>query len=113
MRKARTGSVTPFRHHLELCNQHRLAGWTTAPSLTVAINDHPVAQITPELLRPDLLEAGIGTGLGFSVFLPGPLRLDDEVSLTARMAASCGAGWTRQLPRVSPSSPGLPIRRAR
>jgi len=35
------------------------------------------------LPRPDLIEAGIGPGHGFSVFLPRPLWFDDEISLHA------------------------------
>jgi len=49
----------------------------------VAINDAPVARVTPDLPRPDLIEAGIGPGHGFTVFLPRPLWLDDEISLHA------------------------------
>jgi hypothetical protein len=68
---------------VDSCTQHRINGWTTAPSLILAINDAPVARITPDLPRPDLIEAGIGPGHGFSVFLPRPLWVDDEISLHA------------------------------
>jgi SAM-dependent methyltransferase len=72
-----------FQHHFDLCDQHRIAGWTTAPSLIVAINDGPVARIVPDLPRPDLAEAGIGPGHGFAFTLPRPLWTDDDVSVHA------------------------------
>jgi len=80
---ASAADATSFRHHLDQCTQHRLDGWTTAPSLVVAINDGPIGRITPDLPRPDLIEAGVGPGAGFSFFLPRPLWVDDEVSLHA------------------------------
>jgi len=70
-----------YRHWIDRATQHRLEGWSTAPTFIVAINDGPVARVTPDQPRPDLIAAGIGPGHGFSVFLPRPLWLDDEVSL--------------------------------
>jgi len=72
-----------FRHHVDLCTQHRIEGWTTAPSLILAINDGPVARIIPDMPRPDLIAAGIGPGQGFAYVLPRPLWTDDEISLHA------------------------------
>ncbi len=76
-----SGPWLSFRHWVDSCTQHRLSGWTTAPTITVAVNDGPIARLTPSTPRPDLIEAGIGPGHGFDLFFPGPLWPDDEISI--------------------------------
>ncbi len=70
-----------FRHWTDKVSQHRIDGWTTAPWFDLAVNHARIARITPDLPRPDLIEAGVGPGAGFTYMLPQPLWLDDTVSL--------------------------------
>jgi SAM-dependent methyltransferase len=70
-----------FRHWVDFCTPYRLQGWSTAPWIDVAVNDGRIARLTPNLVRPDVLEAGFSTGAGFDFFLPRPLWLDDSVSV--------------------------------
>jgi hypothetical protein len=79
--KTQTTAQPATRHWLDRCTQHYIEGWSTAPNMVIAVNDGPIARITPDRPRPDLIEAGIGPGHGFGFFLPQPLWLDDVVSL--------------------------------
>ncbi len=76
-----SASTGPFRHWTDKVSQHRIDGWTTAPWFDLAVNDSRIARITPDLPRPDLIEAGVGPGAGFTYMLPQPLWIDDAVSL--------------------------------
>ena len=71
----------PFRHCIDLCTQLEVRGWSTAPSLTVLVNDGAVATLVPDIPRPDLQAAGIAGGHGFTCHLAGPLWLDDTVAV--------------------------------
>ncbi len=71
----------PFLHCVDLCTQHEVRGWSTAPRLTILVNDGPVATIVPDVPRPDLPAAGIAGGHGFTCHLPRPLWLDDAVAV--------------------------------
>ena len=69
------------RHCIDACSQLEVRGWSTAPRLTVLVNDGPVATIVPDVPRGDLAEAGIVGGHGFTAHLPRPLWLDDVVAV--------------------------------
>jgi hypothetical protein len=75
-----------YRHGIDSCSQHRLSGWSTSPSIDIAINDGRIAHIAPDLPRDDLVAAGIGRagrGLGFELLSIG-YRGDD--AFTAHLA---------------------------
>jgi SAM-dependent methyltransferase len=77
------------------CTQHHICGWTTAPSLAIALNDGPIGQAMLGGPHAGAVEQGWRQARFFESVFPGALWLDDEI------AASAPDG-TRAIRRLDP-----------
>ena len=86
------GHAATARHCIDRCTQHEVRGWSTAPAITVLVNDGPVATVVPDVPRPDLPAAGIVGGHGFTCHLPRPLWVDDVLTVRGSDGSTQRAG---------------------
>ena len=67
--------------NIDHCDQHRLVGWTSAPSVDVFVNGEKCGEGIFGDMRDDLVAQGIGTARIFEFHFPKPLWLHDRVML--------------------------------
>ena len=67
--------------NIDHCDQHRLVGWTSAPSVDVYVNGENCGQGIFGDMRDDLVAQGISTARIFVFTFPRPLWLHDRVTL--------------------------------